>query len=144
MALPSISLFDLPGSQGATCGAWNLWRCERSNIYHYLVCVLNGAVVYWTSESNGWLNYLTGEGNWYVIWRDGTSDPQPRHELEVHRFINRKPCYELAKGAYDLQDWTVTVDDASVTLRYNPDVTVFVFDRRSASWTHDDQPVTLV
>lgn len=144
MGLTRISLLDLPGSQGATLGAWNLWRCERGNDYHYLVCVPTGAVVYWTAESNGWLNFLTGQGNWYVIWRDGTSDPQPREELEVHRFINRKPCYEMENGTYTLHDWTVTVNAENLTLRYNTDVTVFVYDRHGPAWSHDGQPVVLV
>ena len=106
-----IELTKLDMDAGVLFGEWILWNHNQGGHAVYLVNRRTGLAVYVPWSSNGWVNYRTGDGTWYVLFPTGTPSPQDRRDLDIQKFLGKQPpTLRVAPGVYKFQAWTVTIN----------------------------------
>jgi hypothetical protein len=133
---PLPVLDNLPLDEGLRFGDWAVWRDDRlADHYLYVIHRPTGRVVHVVTVSNGWLNYRTEAGTWYVVWTSGSSDPQDRGDLQVERYLRRRPAHELGADIFTAGEWSMEVNRRRLTMTYRPARVRLAFERRSPRWT---------
>jgi hypothetical protein len=116
--LPSIQLTRLEKDGGAVFGDWFLWNHDQGGHSIFLIHQKTGLTVYLPWDSNGWLNYRSSEGVWYVLFPTGTPSPQNRSDLNFETYFGKKaPPVRLASGKFVMKGWTVTITDEAIELQ---------------------------
>ncbi len=139
--LKKVRFEDIPRGEGACAGGWVAWRMENPGHYYLLWSVLAPSVIYFPSISNGWINFKSTGGNWYVVWSEGDHQPQDRSELNAEQFLNKRPRFDLQRGVTTLGDWRITVSSRTIDFRRS-DVR-FSLERHSSNWSHNGVAMTL-
>jgi hypothetical protein len=112
---PQFAKLDqLADEQGARFGDWVLWRHDSGGNAIVMVHQPSGQVVYMPWSSNGWLNFRLPNGVWNVLYTHGAPSPQNRSDLQIAKFLNRRPEVVVQPGAYKFQHWNVTVGADSI------------------------------
>jgi hypothetical protein len=103
----TIELHLLDKNAGAAFGDWNVWRYDEGDKALFLINAKTGYAVYLPWTSNGWINYRTDKGNWYVLLSKGEAKEQDRKDLKIEQFLKKTPAAALETGKYNFQAFTV-------------------------------------
>jgi hypothetical protein len=119
--LPLVELDRLQKDSGAVFGDWCIWRHDEGGDAYFLINQKSGLGLYLWWGSNGWVNYRTREGVWYVLFPTGTPSLQDRKDLRIERFLGKQPAFRLATGKYAVKNWTITVSSDAIEM-FTPNV----------------------
>jgi hypothetical protein len=98
----TTELHLLGKNDGASFGDWNVWRYYDG---FFLMNTKTDYVVYLPWTSNGWINYRTDKGKWYVLHAKGEAKEQDCSDLDadVKALLKKKPAATLETGKYKFE-----------------------------------------
>lgn len=102
-----IGLHLLQPNQGAHFGEWAVWRYDEGDKAFFLIHQKTGLTVYLPWTSNGWINYRTGDGVWHVLFSKGDAEYQKRDDLQVAKFLGKKPAPAAETGMFTFEATTM-------------------------------------
>jgi hypothetical protein len=121
--LPSIELTRLEKEGGAVFGDWLVWNHDQGGHSIFLINQKTGLTIYLPWVSNGWINYRTNDGAWYVLYPTGA------------------PPVRLATGKFVMKGWTVTITDDGIDF-HTPNVPSRINVRAaSPEFTHNSRTI---
>lgn len=139
--LPLVELDRLQKDSGAAFGDWIIWRHDEGGDAYFLINQKSGLGVYLWWGSNGWINYRTKEGVWYVLFPTGTPSLQDRKDLRIERFLGKQPALRLARGKHAVKNWTITITDDAIEM-FTPNVMSRISLRASSpEFTHNGRTI---
>lgn len=141
--IAAVDLTKVDMDAGVLFGEWILWNHNQGGHAVYFVNRRTGLVLYLPWSSNGWVNYRTGDGTWYVLFPTGTPSLQDRRDLDVQKFLGRQPPnVRVAPGIYKFQAWTVTVTAEAMEI-LTPNVQSTITLRAAApEFTHNGRTIS--
>jgi len=140
--LPGIALNRIEKDSGALFGDWILWNHDAGGHSMFLINRKTRLVVYLPWVSNGWLNFRTGEGTWYVLFPTGTPSLQNRAELNVEKFLDKQPPgVRLAAGKHVMNGWTVTITDDAIELETQNVLSRISLRATAPDFTHNGRSI---
>lgn len=105
------ALDQLEPGEGVVWGDWIVWRNrerEPRRTALFLQHPASKQVVYVWSGSNGWINFRTSAGEWYLKLSQGRPEKQDRKDLKVNDYLNAKPGERrLNFGVTRLGNWNI-------------------------------------
>jgi hypothetical protein len=139
--LRAIDLTTLEKDGGAAFGDWAIWRYDQGGESYFLINQKTGLTVYLYWGSNGWVNYRTKEGMWFVFFPTGAPQVQDRRDLNVAPFLDKQPTVRIAPGKYTVKNWTITVTGETIEF-FTPNVNSRLSIRRTApEFTHNNRAI---
>lgn len=137
-----IDLAKVAMDGGALFGDWIMWNHNQGGHSVYLVNRRTGMAIYLPWSSNGWLNFRTSDGTWYVLFPTGTPSLQDRRDLDIQKFLGKQPpTARVASGVYKFQAWTVTVTGDSMEILTPNVLSKITFRANSSEFTHNDRTI---
>jgi hypothetical protein len=112
---PATPLDGLGRDGGARFGDWVIWRYDGADQAIFVIHQKTRWVFYMPWVSNGWANYRTPSGDWYVLFSKGPAERQDRSDLPIAKYLDRPiPGSDVAPGDYRFRKWTVKVTDDQI------------------------------
>jgi hypothetical protein len=140
--LPAIELTHLEKEGGAVFGDWLLWNHDQGGHSIFLINQKTRLAIYLPWVSNGWINYRTNDGTWYVLFPTGAPSLQNRSDLNIEKFLGKKaPAVRLANGKYVIKGWTVAITNDGIDF-HTPNVASRINIRAaSPEFTHNARTI---
>ncbi|MBI1831748.1 MAG: hypothetical protein HYR84_09895 [Planctomycetes bacterium] len=139
---PPIPLTQMPKDGNLAFGRWIVGNAQHENGL-ILIHKETRLAVYLPWASNGWINYRTGDGNSFVLWSRGGSDPQGR-EYDLDRILAKPPPGRIAPGKYTFQSWAVTVTDLEIEFHCSAMGCKMRIQRDIPAFTHNGRTIAAV
>ncbi|MBM3995950.1 MAG: hypothetical protein FJ303_17630 [Planctomycetes bacterium] len=140
--LPPVHLTQMPKDSNLAFGRWIVGHAQAENGI-VLIHKDTRLAIYLPWASNGWINYRTADGNSFVLWSRGGSDPQGR-DYDLNRILAKSPPGRIASGKYTFQTWTVTVTDFQIDFHCSSMGCTMRIQRDPPSFTHNGRTIGAV
>ncbi|MBI2808425.1 MAG: hypothetical protein HYX68_25850 [Planctomycetes bacterium] len=123
----TIGLHLLEKNAGAHFGDWAIWRYDEGGKSLFLINQKTRYAIYLPWTSNGWVNYRSNSGEWYVLFSKGEAKPQNRDDLKIAPFLDKKPAQAIEHGTYKFVEKS-NVNGKDVTILWTVKVTPDLID----------------
>ena len=138
--LPAVALDRLDKDAGLSFGDWSIWRYDEGGKSYFIVNQKTGLGMYLYWASNGWVNYRA-EGTWYVLFPTGNPQLQDRRDLQIDKFLNKRPAVRVAPGKYQVQGWVVTVTAETIEFETKNVPSVIRLRAHAPEFTHNGRAI---
>ena len=129
------------GTTGTNFGDWAVWNHPDLGPALLLIHQKTGYAIYLPWSSNGWINFRAKDGNWMVLFSKGDPEAQDRKDLNVARFLEKRPTANIEEGKSTFREWEMKVGKDTIefhNLNYGDRLTV---SRSSGAFIHNARTI---